>query len=140
MKKMSFVNRRLAPKVNCDERASRCTMDTRVSPDYQRPVRPLQAIFDTNGYLADPAQWSPTLAEQLAAEAGIDYLGPAHWRVIDHVRERFFAFGSLPVMRLVCRAAGIKLGTAHRLFSGCASLWRIAGLPDPGEEARAYMH
>ena len=115
-------------------------MDIRVSTEHQRAVRPLQPIFDENGFLADPGQWSPALAAELAAEAGIEQLGPAHWRVIEHVRERFFALGSLPVMRLVCRAAGIEPNTAHRLFSGCASLWRIAGLPDPGEEARAYMH
>jgi TusE/DsrC/DsvC family sulfur relay protein len=115
-------------------------MDIRVSSQYQRAVRPPQPVFDDNGFLADPGQWSPALAAVLAAEAGIERLGPAHWRVIEHVRERFFSLGSLPVMRLVCRAAGIEPGTAHRLFSGCASLWRIAGLPNPGEEARAYMH
>jgi hypothetical protein len=26
------------------------------------------------------------------------------------------------------------------LFSDCRSLWRIAGLPNPGEEAKAYMN
>jgi tRNA 2-thiouridine synthesizing protein E len=26
-----------------------------------------------------------------------------------------------------------------QLFGGCLSLWRVAGLPDPGEEARAYL-
>jgi tRNA 2-thiouridine synthesizing protein E len=43
-------------------------------------------------------------------------------------------------MRRVCRAAGIEPGKAQRLFSGCRSLWRIAGLPNPGPEAIADMH
>jgi tRNA 2-thiouridine synthesizing protein E len=43
-------------------------------------------------------------------------------------------------MRLVCRAAGLDPSQAHRLFSSCRSLWRIAGLPNPGEEAKAYMN
>jgi tRNA 2-thiouridine synthesizing protein E len=26
-----------------------------------------------------------------------------------------------------------------RLFGGCREAWRIAGLPNPGEEAKSYM-
>ena len=96
--------------------------------------------FDAQGYLVDAQDWSRELATELAREAGIEQLGAAHWKVIDLVRERFFAFGGLPVMRLVCRAAGLDPHQGHRLFASCASLWRIAGLPDPGEEAKAYMH
>lgn len=27
----------------------------------------------------------------------------------------------------------------HRLFGGPLEAWKVAGLPDPGEEARTYM-
>jgi tRNA 2-thiouridine synthesizing protein E len=27
----------------------------------------------------------------------------------------------------------------QRLFGGCREAWRIAGLPNPGEEAKNYM-
>jgi tRNA 2-thiouridine synthesizing protein E len=101
---------------------------------------PPAAYFDADGYLIDGDAWSPALATSLAQDAGITALTAAHWHVIDHVRERFFVLGALPVMRLVCRAAGIDAGRGHELFPGCATLWRIAGLPDPGEEAKAYMH
>ncbi len=109
------------------------------------PASPVRARlstprFDERGYLVDSDLWSPALAERLATEEGIGRLGPVHWKVIEHVRAKFFALGALPVMRLVCRAAGIEPGMAGSLFSGCASLWRIAGLPNPGEEALAYMH
>ena len=96
--------------------------------------------MDEDGFLLHAQDWSPALAAALAAAAGVDELGPAHWRVIEHVRGRYFALGSLPVMRLVCRAAGIDPGSAHRLFDSCSTLWRVAGLPHPGEEAKAYMH
>jgi tRNA 2-thiouridine synthesizing protein E len=96
--------------------------------------------FDERGYLVDGDQWSASLAQELAAEEGIERLGPDHWKVIGHVRAQYYALGALPVMRLVCRAAKIDPGTARSLFRGCASLWRIAGLPNPGEEALAYMH
>ncbi len=101
---------------------------------------PPPAWFDLDGFLAEPARWTPALAEQIAGQEGLAALGERHWRVIRLVRERYFAIGALPVMRLICRAAGIEPGQAHDLFRSCRSLWRIAGLPDPGEEAKAYMN
>jgi tRNA 2-thiouridine synthesizing protein E len=100
----------------------------------------IQARFDEDGFLSDPAHWTPALAEELAQEAGIAELGAKHWQVIDFVRERYFTIGALPVMRLVCRASGLDPNSAHKLFSSCRSLWRIAGLPNPGEEAKSYMN
>ena len=96
--------------------------------------------FDADGFLLDTEPWTPALAEQLARQSGIAELTPLHFHVIGLVRERYHSLGALPVMRLVCRAAGLDPRDAHRLFSSCRELWRIAGLPNPGEEAKAYMH
>lgn len=96
--------------------------------------------FDEDGFLAEQGHWTPSLAEQLARQAGIEALSAKHWEVIRFVRERYFSIGALPVMRLVCRAAGLDPSKAHELFSSCRSLWRIAGLPNPGEEAKSYMN
>ena len=96
--------------------------------------------FDDEGFLVDPLAWTPALAEQLARLDGMAGLGARHWQIIDLVRARWFGLGALPVMRLVCRAVQVDPQAAHRLFRSCRSLWRIAGLPDPGDEARAYMN
>jgi TusE/DsrC/DsvC family sulfur relay protein len=98
------------------------------------------AGFDGDGFLTESGSWTPALAERLAREAGIDGLTPKHWEVIHLVRERYFSIGALPVMRLVCRAAGLEPAGGHTLFGSCRSLWQIAGLPNPGEEAKSYMH
>ena len=115
-------------------------MNPSLSPAQDVRSRLSQPNFDERGYLVDGDLWSPALAQALATEEGIERLGPDHWKVIEHVRAQFYTLGALPVMRLVCRTANIEAETAGRLFSGCASLWRIAGLPHPGEEALAYMH
>jgi dissimilatory sulfite reductase related protein len=115
-------------------------MQLTVTPALDARAVLLRPRFDERGYLVDGHLWSPALAQELATEEGIDSLQPDHWKVIEHVRAKYFALGALPVMRLVCRAADIEPGTVSRLFRGCASLWRIAGLPNPGEEALAYMH
>ncbi|MBI3156951.1 MAG: TusE/DsrC/DsvC family sulfur relay protein [Burkholderiales bacterium] len=105
-----------------------------------RAAGPDEPAFDDDGFLLEPESWSRTLAQQLAAQAGVGRLGAQHWTVIDLVRSRYLALGALPVMRLVCRAAGLDPRQGQALFSSCATLWRIAGLPHPGGEALAYMH
>lgn len=98
------------------------------------------AWFDEDGFLSESENWTPSLAEDLARQAGLSELTTKHWEVIHYVRERYFSLGALPVMRLVCRAVGLDRNKAHQLFSSCKSLWRIAGLPNPGEEAKSYMN
>jgi len=98
------------------------------------------AWFDEDGFLSESENWTPSLAEDLARQAGLSELTAKHWEVIHYVRERYFSLGALPVMRLVCRAVGLDRNKAHQLFSSCKSLWRIAGLPNPGEEAKSYMN
>jgi dissimilatory sulfite reductase related protein len=107
---------------------------------HRAPASFAPAWFDDDGFLSEADNWSPGLADDLACEAGIGQLTAKHWEVIHYVRERYFSIGALPVMRLVCRAAGLDRNHAHRLFSSCKSLWRIAGLPNPGAEARSYMN
>jgi tRNA 2-thiouridine synthesizing protein E len=102
-------------------------------------VEPINHWFDIDGFLSEPDRWDFEVAQRIADAEGIDLLTPKHWEVINHVRGNFFRNGSLPVMRLVCRAAGLDRHKAHKLFGSCRSLWRVAGLPNPGEEAKAYM-
>jgi tRNA 2-thiouridine synthesizing protein E len=98
------------------------------------------AWFDEDGFLSESENWTPSLAEDLARQAGLSELTAKHWEVIHHVREHYFSLGALPVMRLICRAVGLDPNKGHQLFSSCKSLWRIAGLPNPGEEAKSYMN
>ena len=62
-----------------------------------------------------------------------------HWIVLNHVREKYFRLGGLPNMRRVCRETALSKTQIYTLFGSCLAIWRIAGLPNPGEEARAYM-
>ena len=95
--------------------------------------------IDDEGFIVDPGQWSETLAGMLAESAGIGNLTKPHWDIIYFIRERYLSRGSIPPMRLVCRKLGTERAAVKDLFGGCLRLWRIAGLPNPGEEAKAYM-
>jgi len=115
-------------------------MDAQASIAHHASSNVAPTWLDEDGFLAVSDNWTPRLAEQMAREAGISQLSAKQWEIIHFVRERFFSIGALPVMRLVCRAAGLDPRMDHQLFSSCKSLWLIAGLPNPGEEAKSYMN
>jgi len=96
-------------------------------------------LFDELGFLIDPAEWTETLAMRLAVQDGIGSLTKQHWLVIRFVRNRYLQLGAIPPVRSVCRNSTVSREELKLLFGSCFEVWRLAGLPDPGEEARNYM-
>lgn len=96
-------------------------------------------LFDEDGLVRDFTSWSESLAETLARDEGIGRLTEAHWKIIHAMREHYARLGVAPVMHRVCQAAGIERQQVNELFGYCLVAWRVAGLPNPGEEAKAYL-
>ena len=94
--------------------------------------------FDADGFLAEPGEWTEEMARQIADLDGFD-LTERHWRVIHALRDCYSAPGALPALPHACHVAGIDGRCMEELFHGGREAWRIAGLPNPGEEARAYL-
>lgn len=94
---------------------------------------------DESGLLCDPRDWTPELARELALEDGIDRLSEAHWTFIDSLRSYYEEFHVPPPSVRICHDMHLKQGCVHDLFPNCLEAWRIAGLPDPGEEAKSYL-
>ncbi|WP_323696519.1 TusE/DsrC/DsvC family sulfur relay protein [Thiorhodovibrio litoralis] len=94
--------------------------------------------FDERGFVRVPERWNAPLAQMLAREHGVQ-LTDEHWRVIANLRKDYFATSSLPVEHSLCAALNLKIDCLARLFGGPLTAWMIAGLPDPGVEARTYM-
>ncbi len=99
----------------------------------------LEVKFDEDGLLMDPAQWNETVAQEIARHDGIDRLTDEHWEVIHELREHYARFGVAPAMSHVCHKHGKDRQWVHDLFHTCLGAWRVAGLPNPGEEAKAYL-
>lgn len=96
-------------------------------------------ILDEEGFLIDPLDWGRSFTEQRALKANIA-LDEKHWLLIEIIRDKYLRLGVLPSMHIVCKAAGLDKRDLKQQFGSCLNLWKIAGLPDPGEEARAYMN
>lgn len=100
---------------------------------------PASGLFDEDGLIRDFALWSESLAQAMAQDAGIGPLTEPHWKIIRALRAHYAKLGSAPAMHRVCHDAGIERQQVNDLFGYCLVAWRIAGLPNPGEEARTYL-
>ncbi len=97
------------------------------------------AQFDADGFLLSADDWSPDLAHELAAREGIGPLTAEHLQVMEALRAHYLAKRTLPVMRQICAETGLQRHCVSDLLADPRRAWRIAGLPNPGEEARAYL-
>jgi TusE/DsrC/DsvC family sulfur relay protein len=100
---------------------------------------PAPELFDEDGLIRDFTSWTEPLAEFLAQEAGINRLSEEHWKIIRAMREHYKRLGAAPAMHRVCHDAGIERQQVNKLFGYCLVAWRVAGLPNPGEEAKSYL-
>ena len=55
------------------------------------------------------------------------------------MREHYEKLGAAPAMYPVCRDADIERKQVNKFFGYCLVAWRVAGLPNPGEEAKSYL-
>ena len=96
-------------------------------------------LFDEDGFLVDPTLWSEQTGYHIAATRGIGPLQQKHWEILHFLRDRYLRLGAIPPMRSVCRNSALSRQDIKRLFGSCLEVWRIAGLPNPGDEVKAHM-
>lgn len=94
---------------------------------------------DTDGFLLDPNVWDEALAQQLATADGLGTLSAAQMEILHCLRDLYFRTGGLPALPHVCHLMGRSPVCLTELFPSAREAWRLAGLPNPGEEAKAYM-
>lgn len=96
--------------------------------------------FDENGFLVNPESWNDQVANLIAMREGIFPLSKQQWQIIYALREHYQKSGAVPALRLICHHEHMDDYCVTSLFhQDVKEAWRLAGLPDPGEEARAYM-
>lgn len=94
---------------------------------------------DKDGFLRDLTEWSPELAEFMAARDELA-LGEDHWVVIDYIREYYEDYRIAPAVRILVTVMGRRLGRdkgnsryLYQLFprGPAQQACRYAGLPKP---------
>ena len=94
----------------------------------------LELTFEVNeeGFLLDPADWTPEIAEYIAREEGIE-LTEAHWQVIEFCRQRATESGAAPTLRQITTGAGVPTKELFTLFpkGPAKKVAKISGLGKP---------
>ncbi len=96
-------------------------------------------LFDEDGFFRDPGRWDEGLARQIAALDGVGELGECQWEIIRQLREAYGRTGAPPALSHVCQVSGLAPNCMTVYFPTAREAWRIAGLPNPGEEGKAYL-
>jgi TusE/DsrC/DsvC family sulfur relay protein len=98
-----------------------------------------QLEVDDDGYLLNLDDWSKELAEHLAKQDGID-LSPAHWEVINFLREYYKQYQIAPMIKILVKEIGKAMGPEkgntkylYELYPAgpAKQACRYAGLPKP---------
>lgn len=97
------------------------------------------AIFDRDGFLLDPAAWDERLAEHIARDDGLGTLNELQMDLLRTLRHEFSKHGTVTALTHICHLAGQKNDCMQHQFPDARAAWRMAGLPNPGEEAKAYL-
>mgnify|MGYP000014480175 CR=1 FL=1 len=95
--------------------------------------------FDEDGFLIDPECWNRQTAQQIADLNGIQNLALHHFQIVHFIRDYYFELGSFAAPHRICSELDIEKDDMKQFFGSCLNVWKIAGLPNPGEEAKAYM-
>jgi len=95
--------------------------------------------LDAKGYMLDAGDWSPEVAERMAAADDVS-LTPEHWMILEIFRDYFERFEVEPPMRALVMETRKKLGQEkgtsrflYQLFprGPTTQACRYAGLPRP---------
>jgi tRNA 2-thiouridine synthesizing protein E len=102
-------------------------------------VKGVEYQTDEDGYLVSVDQWNKDVAQFLAEEEGVK-MTDSHWEVINFLREYYEEFKIAPMIRILTKAIGKKLGAEkgntkylYELYPGgpAKQACKIAGLPKP---------
>lgn len=96
--------------------------------------------LDQDSYLQDYKVWNKAWATNMAQSLGYDELNNNQWKLIFALREHYTSHKTVPNKHYVCKITGLDHFCLERYFANDGKqAWKIAGLPEPGEEIKAYL-
>jgi tRNA 2-thiouridine synthesizing protein E len=96
-------------------------------------------FFDADGFIEETGAWTEDMARRIAALDGLGELDERQLSLLRQLRASYQRLGAPPALTHVCRLGGFAQDCMDTLFPNPREAWRIAGLPNPGEEAKSYL-
>lgn len=94
----------------------------------------LQITVDDDGFLVRLEDWTEPVARILAAREGIADLPEDRLDILKFMREYYRKHKFFPIVRFVCKNVHQPRNCVTEQFIDPVKAWKIAGLPNPGEE------
>lgn len=94
---------------------------------------------DGDGYLSDPGSWDENVARAISENEGVGELTGDMMDVIHFMRTYYKNYQAFPILNSVCRNVHQPDDCVNEEFIDPLSAWKIAGLPNPGEEVISYL-
>jgi tRNA 2-thiouridine synthesizing protein E len=98
----------------------------------------IRVAVDRDGFLANEEDWTAEMAGVLAAREGIKHLSGDQLDILRFLRYYYREHAFFPIIRAVCRNVHQPRTCVTDLFSDPVTAWKIAGLPNPGEEVIGF--
>jgi TusE/DsrC/DsvC family sulfur relay protein len=95
-------------------------------------------ILDDEGFLKDMEDWSDDVASALALREGIERLSEDQLTILRSLREYYRKHRFFPIVRAICRSVNQPRTCFTDWFTDPVTAWKIAGLPNPGEEVIGF--
>ncbi len=90
--------------------------------------------IDDDGFLVKLEDWNETIAVALATREEISELTEDKLDILRFMREYYEKYKFFPIVRFVCKNVHQPRTCVTEKFIDPVKAWKIAGLPNPGEE------
>jgi len=94
----------------------------------------LKITIDEDGFLSRLEDWTEAVARVLAEREGIGELSEDKLDILRFMREYYKKHQFFPIVRYVCKNVHQPRNCVTEQFMDPVKAWKIAGLPNPGEE------
>lgn len=97
-----------------------------------------KVVVDEDGFLVNFEEWSEKIAHVLAKKEGQKTLTEDQLDILKFMREYYRKYNFFPILRYVCKNVHQPKGCINEKFIDPVQAWKIAGLPNPGEEVMMF--
>jgi tRNA 2-thiouridine synthesizing protein E len=98
----------------------------------------LKINIDDAGFLEHYEEWNEKVACALAEKEGIDELTEDKTDILKFMRDYYEKYKFFPLLRAVCKDVHQPKNCLNEKFLDPVQAWKIAGLPNPGEEVNMF--
>jgi TusE/DsrC/DsvC family sulfur relay protein len=94
--------------------------------------------IDEDGFLVRLEDWTETIAGVLAGREGIADLSEDQLDILKFMRTYYVKYNFYPIVRYVCKNVHQPKNCVTDKFMDPVQAWKIAGLPNPGEDVNMF--